>query len=225
MKAFLFSSVTKTAVLLAVVSLGIAGCDPANLAEQDYRIEHPLTAEKHMAVAVFDGPTLSAFDHDRLKAVAAESVRRGAGTVEIAVETDPGSEGQAKILSEQIAAALRFEGVQAVDPHLKIEAGLSLKAEVRAPIWVAVVPTCGTFERGVNPDHTNAPNSNWGCSIQRNTALMLQNPADLIRARQSSGRDANRSADVLGKYDRGEATSSAIELQSSGSTSSVGNSK
>lgn len=210
---------------LTVAGAMLAGCAPANLAEQDYRVEHPLTAEKQMATAVFDGPILSAFDHDRLKAVAAESLRRGAGAVEIAVETDPGGEAQAKTFSDQIAAALRHEGVQSIAPSLKVEDGALLKADVRAPIWVAVVPSCGSFERGMNPDYTNAPNSNWGCSIQRNTALMLQNPADLIRARQSSGRDANRSADVLGKYGRGEATGSAPEAQTLGSASSVGASK
>jgi pilus assembly protein CpaD len=77
----------------------------------------------------------------------------------------------------------------------------------------------------MNPDHTNAPNSNWGCSGQRDMALMIQNPADLVRAREASGRDANRSADVLGKYQRGEATSSAIENQTAGTTSSVGSTK
>jgi pilus assembly protein CpaD len=54
---------------------------------------------------------------------------------------------------------------------------------------------------------------------------MLQNPADLVRARDSSGRDANRAADVLLKYGKGQATSSEVEKQSSGSTSTVGSSK
>lgn len=59
-------------------------------------------------------------------------------------------------------------------------------------------------------------------AVERNRALMVQNPADLLRARPSSGRDGNRAADVLGKYGRGEATGSAPEALSAGSVSSVG---
>lgn len=61
-------------------------------------------------------------------------------------------------------------------------------------------------------------------AVERNRALMMQNPADLYRAREATGRDGNRSVDVLGKYGRGEATSSATESLSGGSVSSVGQS-
>lgn len=216
-----------------MVALGLAACerDPAILAEQDYRIEHPLTAEKQTAVAVFDGPILTEFDHDRLKRLAAESIRRGAGTVQVVVQIAAGGEAEAAAAGDQVAELLRHEGVKAIDVGLRVETanaaggGAPMEIRVQAPVWVAVVPGCGTFERGMNPDYTNAPNSNWGCSIQRNTALMLQNPADLIRARESTGRDANRAADVLGKYGRGEATSSAPEAQTTGTTSTVATGK
>lgn len=56
-------------------------------------------------------------------------------------------------------------------------------------------------------------------AVARNRAMMVQNPNDLVRARASSGRDANRSVDVLGKYGRGEATASASEAQGNTSTS------
>lgn len=59
-------------------------------------------------------------------------------------------------------------------------------------------------------------------AVERNRAMMVQNPADLYHARQASGRDANRAVDVLGKYGRGEATGSAPEALSAGSVSTVG---
>jgi hypothetical protein len=46
-------------------------------------------------------------------------------------------------------------------------------------------------------------------AVERNRAMMIQNPNDLVRMRAPSGRDGNRSVDVLFKYGRGEATSSA----------------
>lgn len=59
-------------------------------------------------------------------------------------------------------------------------------------------------------------------AVERNRALMMQNPADLVRARESTGRDGARSADVLAKYGRGEATSSAPEALSGGTVSGLG---
>jgi len=213
------------ALSVLLVALALASCQPAVMAEHDAQISHPLTAKTQMAVAVFDGPVLSDFDLDRLKRMAAESLRRGAGTVRITATTKSDEEDAAIAFSDRVAALFHQEGVRAIEAKLRVAADAALQIVVEVPVWVAVVPDCGTFERGLNPDHANAPNSNWGCSIQRNTALMLQNPADLIRARDSSGRDANRAADVLGKYQRGAPTSSSPEQQSAGSASPVGNGK
>ena len=214
---------------VAVMALALAGC-AAEMVEHDQRISHPLTAEQKSAVAVFDRPAdgadLSAFDRERLTRLAAESLRRGAGPVVITMAVKPGQEGIEQDFAQILATRLKSDGVAEVQVKLVTGAEVTAgAAEVRVPIWVAVLPECGTFERGVNPDHTNAPNSNWGCSVQRNMGLMVQNPADLIRAREASGRDANRSGDVLGKYGRGEATGSAVEAINQGSTSSVGSGK
>lgn len=210
------------AVLLPLLAAGCA----ADMAEHDQRISHPLTAEQKSAVALFDrtdGQGLSAFDRERLGRLAAESLKRGAGPIQVTVAARPGDEALDRDFAQSLAGALKDGG--AAEVQVKVVTGTGPEpglAEVRVPIWVAVVPECGSFERGITPDYTNAPNSNWGCAIQRNMGLMVQNPADLIRAREASGRDANRASDVLGKYGKGEATGSAIEAKSSGSTSSVG---
>ncbi len=192
-------------------ALLLAAC-AADLSEHDYRISHPLNAEQKAAVAVFDRPSvgeLSAFDRERLARLAAESLRRGAGGVEVGCN-DPA-------FAAQLAEALRQDGITDV----RIVAGKGEAAEIRVPVWAAVVPECGTFERGLNPDPDNAPHSNWGCSTQRNIGLMVQNPADLIRARAATGRSGARASDVLGKYEAGQATGSAQEAIKSGTTSAV----
>ena len=209
---------------LALIALLLSACEPANLAEHDGHIAHPLTAEKRMALAVLDGPELTAFDQTRVKRLAAESLRRSAGGIEIIIQAKSGEEEISKIFAHQLVSLFKHEGVNDVQASVQVGDNGDGSAVIQVPVWEAVVPTCGNFERGLNPDHDNAPHSNWGCSIQRNTALMLQNPADLIRARESTGRDANRAADVLDKYGRGEATGSAKESRSTGSTSDVGNS-
>ena len=207
---------------LVLLSMILAACDPADLSKQNAHIAHPLTAETQVAVAVFDGPNMNDFDLGRLKRLAAESVRRNAGTVEVIVRTTSSEEEAAKAFGAQVVTALKREGVGAVTTNILVSESGDGSATVRVPVWTAVVPDCGTFKRGLNPDYDNAPHSNWGCSIQRNVGLMVKNPADLIRAREASGRDANRASDVLGKYGRGEATGSQAESKTLGSPSDVG---
>lgn len=215
--------------LLLVLSLPLlaAGCGPADLAEHDYRLSHPIAVESRNAMAVFDRPAddrpLPAYDRERLGRLAAEQVRRGAGTADLVAGFEPGKEAEARDFADELAAALRQAGAE-VEVRLASGAGAPKPGEavVTVPVWTAQAPECGQFTRGLNPDYGNAPNSNWGCAIQRNKALMVQNPADLVRARDPSGRDGNRAADVLGKYGQGLATGSAAEAGGSGSVSSVG---
>ena len=218
-------------VLILLLAPLLAAC-PADLSEHDYRLSHPIAVEEKAAVALFtrpaDGQTLPAADRDRLGRLAEESLRRGAGPIQITVGARPGDEEAAQAFGQSLADTLRAWGAGGVTVAVATgaepvpPAGI---AQVRAPIWVAEAPECGTFERGLNPNQTNAPHSNWGCSIQRNKALMMQNPADLVRARDSSGRDANRATTVLDKYGKGDATGSTKEAISAGSTSSVGSGK
>ncbi len=216
----------KTSILLAMFLL--TGC-AAQMVEHDAHIAHPVSAEVKAAVAIFDRPDgdapLSDFDKGRLGRLAAESLRRGAGPVQLTVGAKSGEEAAEQSFTRAVVDALKLAGVAEI--QTKVVTGgdsgpAAGVAEVRVPIWVAIVPECGTFERGLNPDYSNAPHSNWGCSVERNRGLMVQNPADLVRARESTGRDANRSGDVLGKYGRGEATGSATEEVSAGTTSKVG---
>ncbi|KIL99707.1 Flp pilus assembly protein CpaD [Paramagnetospirillum magnetotacticum MS-1] len=221
-----FRAILATLVLMPV----LAGCE-ADLAEHDYRLSHPIAVEEKAAVALFARPApgapLSDIDRDRLGRLAEESLRRGAGPIQITVGARTGEEADAQAFAQTLSDTMRAWGVGPV--VVAVAGGADAVpqpglAQVRVPVWEAKAPECGTFDRGLNPDYANAPHSNWGCSIQRNKALMVQNPADLVRARDTSGRDANRANDVLEKYGKGEATSSAREPITAGSTSAVGSS-
>lgn len=62
-------------------------------------------------------------------------------------------------------------------------------------------------------------------AVERNRAMMVQNPVDLYRARESTGRDGNRAVDVLAKYGRGEPTASSSEANTGGTIIAVGQGK
>lgn len=217
------------AVLSALALVPLLGGCAADLTQQDYRLAHPVAVEEKAAVALFarpaEGAALSPADRDRLGRLAEESLRRGAGTIEITAGARPGEEAAALAFAQTLADTLRAWGTGAV--NVAVTGGADAApppglAQVRVPVWEARVPECGKFERGLNPDYANAPHSNWGCSIQRNRALMVQNPADLVRARETSGRDGVRASTVLEKYGKGEATGAAKESISAGSASDVG---
>ncbi len=92
---------------LALIALLLSACEPANLAEHDGHIAHPLTAEKRMALAVLDGPELTAFDQTRVKRLAAESLRRSAGGIEIIIQAKSGEEEISKIFAHQLVSLFK----------------------------------------------------------------------------------------------------------------------
>ncbi len=56
-------------------------------------------------------------------------------------------------------------------------------------------------------DATNVPYANLGCATQRNFAMHVANPADLLGPRGMDGRLAERRDEVFDKYLKGDITS------------------
>ena len=70
--------------------------------------------------------------------------------------------------------------------------------------FVAEAPECGTWPTNVADDSRNLPYPNLGCSTQRNFALQVANPADLLGPRTmtpaiAESRDAKWDKFVKGK--------------------------
>ena len=211
--------------LSLLLALALAGCGSVDMANYDYRQRYPVGVSRHEAVAEIAAPApgepLPAADLGRLDQLGREHIRRGAGPVAVTVGAGPGQAAQAAAAAfgRQVAAALSLpEGEVAV--ALAAPGGPPPgTARVSVPVWVSDPPDCGPRTRPVTPDYANGDLPPFGCAIQRNLGLMIQDPADLDRMRDATGRDGSRSADVLDKYRRGVPTSSAKE-EASGSTAS-----
>ncbi|MDB5455775.1 MAG: pilus (Caulobacter type) biosis lipoprotein CpaD [Caulobacter sp.] len=80
-------------------------------------------------------------------------------------------------------------------------------------------PTCGLAWENLTATRENAPMSNFGCAVTANIAAQVANPQDLERPRDSTPVDAGRRDVVIGKYRRGEVTSSARDEQAVGTVS------
>jgi len=85
-------------------------------------------------------------------------------------------------------------------------------------IFTAEGPTCGRWEN-LTATRKNEAYDNFGCAMAANLAAQIANPEDLIRPRDSTPIDAGRRDTVVGKYRKGEVTSSAKDDQANGAIS------
>jgi pilus assembly protein CpaD len=71
--------------------------------------------------------------------------------------------------------------------------------------YVAEAPDCGQdWSENLARTYQNTPYPDFACSNQRNLAVMVANPADLLGPRTMTSRDANRRDDMYGKYVKGQ---------------------
>lgn len=73
--------------------------------------------------------------------------------------------------------------------------------------YVAEAPECGTWPTNLAHDPGNVNYANFGCATQRNFAMQIANPADLLGPRTMTDRPSERRDVVFGKYIKGDVTS------------------
>lgn len=78
---------------------------------------------------------------------------------------------------------------------------------------------CGQRWENLTATRNNTAYDNFGCAMAANMAAQVANPEDLIRPRDTDPADPGRRDVILGKYRKGEVTSSAKEDSSSGTIS------
>jgi pilus assembly protein CpaD len=72
--------------------------------------------------------------------------------------------------------------------------------------YVAEAPACGDWSTNLADEPMNLPYPNLGCAQQRNLAVQVANPADLLGPRSETPRSSERRDTVFNKYIRGDST-------------------
>jgi pilus assembly protein CpaD len=72
--------------------------------------------------------------------------------------------------------------------------------------YVAEAPECGQWPTNLADDTRNLHYPNFGCATQRNFAMQVANPADLLGPRGTTERSGSRRDQVWDKYVKGEST-------------------
>jgi pilus assembly protein CpaD len=86
--------------------------------------------------------------------------------------------------------------------------------------YVAQAPDCGAWPTNVADDTRNLPYPNLGCSTQRNFAMQVANPADLLGPRTMTPATAERRDVRWDKYNKGETTIAKKDQDERASTKS-----
>jgi len=133
----------------------------------------------------------------------------------------PGS-GSSGRMAAQVRDRLMMYGAPA--PQVRIiayDAAGSDAATIRVGFqtYVAEGPRCGDSWENLTATRNNEAYGNFGCAMAANLAAQIANPEDLLRPRDSAPIDAGRRDTVLGKYRKGEVTSSAKDDQAKGTIS------
>lgn len=122
--------------------------------------------------------------------------------LEIAIPTGGGEIARGR--AERVAAYLKLK---------RLAAGLAIKDDPRMSAdavrlivhrYQVALPGCPDWTDRGGVTHSNQPSSNWGCATAVNLGLMIADPGDLVRGRDSGPGDG--AAQVLGiqRYRKGE---------------------
>jgi pilus assembly protein CpaD len=173
--------------------------DTAALRLSDPEKRHPIQVSRHtetMAVAVLNGAGGLGADQgpdvrqflDRYKA-------DGRGPLKVSLPNAMGERLTAAHAFRDVKELIRGAGIppRAVVTgrhQTSLELGPTLRLSYERP--VAVLPRCGDWAEDVGPNPERLPYANFGCATQRNLALMVANPRDILQPQEEAPRSSER---------------------------------
>jgi pilus assembly protein CpaD len=192
-------------MLCIAAGIALAGCSQAPVGAIDYRKQHPIAAQERVfslfvPVSVFYQEDAGA--HERsINGFAADYRRRGRGPFLIS-QAGGLSGNQSPIIGKLMKAGVPrhkifFQRRAGNQPNRET-------AELSYTGYTITVPTCGDWSGQAGFDPSNQSHTDFGCSVQRNTGLMLSNPGDLSVAGDPVERDAPTSDRLIRTFRDGK---------------------
>lgn len=209
-------------LLASAASLALAGCktmdDPTRVAGWtliDSSQRHPILVSQepttHLIKIGRGAQGMSASQRAQLLNFATRYRLTDSGNsrLVVSVPSGGGNEVGAMAAVNEIRSLLTDQGFS--EPEISVEAynaegAPDLPIRVSYLRYVAEPPQCGDWSTNLAYEPTNLPYPNLGCSQQRNLAVMVANPADLLGPRSETARSGERRDQVWGKYVTGQPT-------------------
>lgn len=217
--------------LLAVLTLSVGGCatrgdaDITGSLPDDVRARHPINVTRGLATMDLlpgGGPSgLTDRQVGDIHAFARDWQQRGRGklTIQVPKGADRTTDMQSAYAAREIRRIFTINGIpaSAVSTIHYPADGPSHLAPVRLefPVLEARLPhPCGQWPGDIgygDPEESNRNRQDWnfGCAYQQNMAAQVEDPEDFIRPRAESSAWAPRRATVIGKYGKGESTTTS----------------
>jgi pilus assembly protein CpaD len=183
---------------------------PVSSAADRHRIEVTQTAERVEIPVASGDEALSPGARASLRTFAGNYLRYGHGALVLSSPSGAGNADAASVVANQARMALVESGVSyaAVAGSTYDAAGAG-----DAPIIVsftryeAQAPECAPlWEQDLGHQSNNQAWESFGCATQANLAAMVEDPADLLRPRDSDPRDSGRRDTVMEAYREGDVT-------------------
>ncbi|MBM3491019.1 MAG: hypothetical protein FJX68_11310 [Alphaproteobacteria bacterium] len=214
-----------------LLSLTLAACDHASNTEQhatNLERKHPIEVTSRWISQPIEVETrtvtLPAHTAEQVRRLGTDFLRNGGDILEISVSDAAGGRATAIHRAEMIKTELLRMGLQQNEIAVRVapitEAGPVMLSYERFSL---VLPECGNFSGQPSFNFENKVYPNFGCSVRRDLAQMVANPAHLKQPKPLAASDAERRGRALRNYRLGAVTDSALsEQQRGGSLSDVG---
>jgi pilus assembly protein CpaD len=215
---------------LAIASCALAGLTLAGCVSADNKLaKNAVTPTELYKLHAEDQPDqvllavhpegLSAAQDDALVALAARWREGGARQIEISAPHGLVDSVAAYKIAQSARGRLIALGVP---PEAISQRSYEAPDDANAPLKVeftrfeAVVPACGKSWENLTATEANVVQSNFGCAVTANMAVMIADPADIAGPRPTTSADASRRVTVIQTYRKGDVTSSAADSKASG---------
>lgn len=184
---------------------------PALATQADrHRIEVSETAERLEIPVASSEAALSAGSRANLRTFASGYLRYGHGAVIVSTPAgSPNAQAAARV-AQQARLALSEAGVSyAAVSESEYDAAEAGDAPVVVSFarFEAHAPECAPlYEQDLGHQSNNQAWESYGCATQANLAALVEDPRDLLRARDSEPRDSDRRATTMTAYREGSPT-------------------
>jgi len=206
-------------IALAIVALAAAACRTPQAANDwaalDAGERHPIIVTREPAKLTLKVPRGSSGLNGQQRLQAMDFLARyrtaDAGNSKLVIEVPHGTANE--ISAMQAAAQLRdLVQLAGFDPASVAVETFAERAGTQPPVrlsylrFVVEAPECGSWPTNLAENRNNVPYPNFGCATQRNLAMQVANPADLVGPRAMTPRSGERRHDGWEKYVKGTST-------------------
>lgn len=175
---------------------------------------HEITVDQSSQQMSLDATTpdgaLSEKARDDLRVFASQYLRYGHGAMILNTPEGAGNEAAANALASQVRMTLAAAGVA---HNALASASYNAAGRPEAPVLIgfarfeAQAPECAPlWSQDLAHQSNNQPWESFGCATQANLAAMIEDPHDLLAAREQDPRESNRRMTVMQAYRQGQPT-------------------